>query len=209
MVRDRPVLLTILSIGILAGAASEGLDRLWEAHLLINFSFPTLGALKPVVWFGIINAVMIIGGLIATEIFRRRVETISHSLSLTAWSLLVLETLSVVTIIIFGVANSFTLALGALLAGAMVGSLAGPLYSAWLVQNINPKVRATVLSMSSLTDAFGQTAGGPVIGVVGTAFSLRTAMVVTGGVLSLTLPLYAQTIRREQDMVAIEGGMET
>jgi MFS family permease len=137
------------------------------------------------------------------------VDTISHSLSLTAWSLLVLETLSVVTIIVFGVANSFTWALGALVAGAVVSSLAGPLYSTWLVQNINPKVRATVLSMNSLTDAFGQTAGGPMIGAIGSIFSLRTAMVVTGGVLSLTLPLYVRTIRRKQDMVTIEGGMGT
>ena len=204
VVRGQPVLLTILSIGILAGAASEGLDRLWEAHLLTNFSFPTLGALKPVVWFGIINAATIIGGLLATEILRRRVDTVSRSPQLTAWSLLGLETLSVVTIIAFGVANNFMWALGALLAKSVAGSLAGPLHSAWLVQNINPKVRATVLSMSSLTDAFGQTTGGPVIGVVGTTFSLRTAMVVTGGVLSLTLPLYAQVVRRNRNILAMK-----
>ncbi len=199
VVRSRPVLLTILNIGILAGAASEGLDRLWEAHLLTNFSFPALGDLEPIIWFGIINLGLTIASLVTIELFRQRVEVISRSLTLTAWSLLGLKMLAVISIIVFGVAPNFTLALGALLLESISGSLAGPLYGAWLVQNINPKVRATVLSMTSLTDAFGQTAGGPVIGAVGTLFSLRTAMVVTGSVLSLTLPLYARTIRQQQE----------
>jgi len=106
--------------------------------------------------------------------------------------------LSVVSIIIFGLAGSFALALGAYWARATVGALASPLYSTWLVQNINPKVRATVISMSSLTNAFGQAAGGPVIGAVGTVFSLRAAMVVTGALLSPALLLYASVSRSDR-----------
>jgi MFS family permease len=53
-VRGRPVLVVLLVVAACYGASSEGIDRLWEAHLLAGFTFPPLGAHKPVVWFGII-----------------------------------------------------------------------------------------------------------------------------------------------------------
>jgi hypothetical protein len=57
------VLSLLLMWAIVAGAASEGVDRLWEAHLLVNFSIPALGNLSPVTWFGILEA----GGLIVGQ----------------------------------------------------------------------------------------------------------------------------------------------
>src|SRR5690606_34767804 len=42
-VRGKPVLVTILIIAAIWGMASEGFDRLWEAHLLASFTFPSLG----------------------------------------------------------------------------------------------------------------------------------------------------------------------
>ncbi|MBI3764549.1 MAG: hypothetical protein HY260_22135 [Chloroflexi bacterium] len=58
------------------------------------------------------------------------------------------------------------------------------------------RVRATVLSMMSQSDAFGQIAGGPAIGAVETIFSLRAAMAVTGALLSPITLIYARAIRR-------------
>ena len=50
-------LVALLGIEFVFGAASEGYDRLWEAHLLTGFSLPSLslpgfGALDPIAWYG-------------------------------------------------------------------------------------------------------------------------------------------------------------
>jgi hypothetical protein len=51
-------------------------------------------------------------------------------------------------------------------------------------------VRATVISMSSQTDALGRTLGGPAIGVVGSLASLRTALSAAGLALVPALLFY-------------------
>jgi DHA3 family tetracycline resistance protein-like MFS transporter len=56
LVRWRPLLLWFLAIGVLFGAYAEAFDRLGDAHFLLDFSFPELGNLEPVIWFGIISA---------------------------------------------------------------------------------------------------------------------------------------------------------
>src|SRR6266566_1007270 len=71
LVRGSPLLITILCIALFYGLYSEGVDRLWTAHLLTNFTLPTLGTLKPVVWFGVIRSGVMFLSIAATEIVRR------------------------------------------------------------------------------------------------------------------------------------------
>jgi DHA3 family tetracycline resistance protein-like MFS transporter len=49
VVRRRPLALTILVVAAIFGGFSEGIDRLWEAHFLLEIGLPDLGALDPVV----------------------------------------------------------------------------------------------------------------------------------------------------------------
>lgn len=196
VVRHSPTLKLLLVVGIFAGIASEGFDRLWEAHLLTNFRFPVIGDLEPVVWFGIINISFSLITLLIIEIVRRPLEQASRSPARTARLLLVLNMLSVASIVGFGLAGNFALALASLLVKTLIGALAGPLYRAWLVQNIDSSVRATALSMISQTDALGQTIGGPGVGVIGLR-SLRAAMVTAGVLLAPQMLLYARVIRQD------------
>src|SRR5215207_1773686 len=62
MIQRRPILLTILFIGLIYGGFSEGYDRLWAAHLIEDITLPEIGGFKPVIWFGIIN---LVGALIS------------------------------------------------------------------------------------------------------------------------------------------------
>ena len=110
--------------------------------------------------------------------------------------LFVLTALRIGAVIAFGLAGSFALALACFWGAGLVGGLAWPITAAWLNQRLDAKVRATVLSMESQANAFGQIAGGPVIGVIGTAGSLRLAMVAVGVALSPLLWLYARAARR-------------
>ena len=194
VVRGSPLLLTILSIAFFAGMASEGFDRLWGAHLLLDIHLPRLGQFDPVVWFGVITVGAELLGIAATELVRRFVATDSHAAA--ARALFAINTLMVVGVITFGLAGGFPLALGAYWAVSVLRGLETPIYTAWLTQRIEPRVRATVLSMSGQLNALGQVAGGPFIGLLGTLRSLRTALVVAGIALAPALPLVALARRQ-------------
>ena len=72
----------------------------------------------------------------------------------------------------------------------------GPVSATWINQGLEPGVRATVLSAASQSDALGQIVGGPIVGAVGTAWSIRAAMVTSGGILTPILLLYAFALRK-------------
>jgi DHA3 family tetracycline resistance protein-like MFS transporter len=196
VVRGSSLLLALLVVNLVVGAAGEGFDKLWEAHLLLDYTFPSLGALQPVVWFGIINAATAIGGLLIVALFQRRLEAISRSGAATARALLALNALLALSVILFGLAGSFMLALAALLLKAVLSALSGPLHQTWLIQQTSSQVRATVLSISSQANSLGETAGGPLVGAVGARFSLRAAMVLSGALLAPVVALYARTLRQ-------------
>jgi DHA3 family tetracycline resistance protein-like MFS transporter len=197
----------MFGIAFFAGAASEGFDRLGDAHLLANFAFPALGAWQPVVWFGIIRIAGDVVTLGVTELVRRRLEAVSRSPAATARALLILTMLMIAGVIAFALAGSFWLALAVLLLYGVSRALIAPLYSAWLVQHIDPKIRATVLSMNGQTDAIGQIAGGPGIGLIGNLFSIRAAIAAAGVLLSPTLLLVGRAIR-QGDAEAVGDAVE-
>lgn len=194
VVRRQPVLVTFLGIAALGGMASEGFDRLSEAHFLANFAFPTIGGLTPVIWFGIMSVGSMLLGIGAAEIVRRRVDTTRHGVM--SRTLFALTTLQISSVIIFGLAGNFMLALMASWGGSLLHSVIEPMQDAWLVPKIDPKVQATVLSMMGQAGALGQVGGGPVVGAIGLRASLRAAMVVSGAVLSPALLLYARAARQ-------------
>ncbi len=201
LVRRSPVLLTILGIAAFGGAASEGFDRLSTDHWLTTIGFPAVGALQPVVWFGIIGIVGRVLSVGATEIARRRVDTDSHRA--VAGALFALAASLVVGVVAFGLARSFAVALVAGLLVRVARNASDPLQTAWINQHVDSRVRATVFSISSQADAIGQIAGGPVIGAIGLVAGLRAAIVVAGAALSPALALYARTLRRDSPVVVV------
>ena len=70
-------------------------------------------------------------------------------------------------------------------------SVLTPLYDAWVVQHVDARVRATMISMINQTDALGQIAGGPVVGAVGLR-SLRAALVLSAALLAPAAGLFAR-----------------
>jgi MFS transporter, DHA3 family, tetracycline resistance protein len=92
--------------------------------------------------------------------------------------------------------GNFFLAVGASLLFSVFRTVNEPVYTTWLTQNIDAKVRATVISMRGQVDALGQIIGGPPIGYIGTAFSIRAALVAVSAILSPVLLLYAYAARK-------------
>ena len=192
--RRQPALLVLLAIGLFYGLYSEGFDRLWTAHLLENFQAPWGDTAEPVVWFGLIRAVLLLISLAATEVARQRVDT-RQALPL-ARTLVVSAALIILALAGFGLARSFWIALALYWLIGALRSLAAPLQTAWFNLNIDdPQVRATMFSVSGQADAVGQIAGGPAVGAIGNR-SMRAALVTSALLLSPVLPLYALAIRR-------------
>jgi len=196
LVRRSPILLTLLGVAAFYGMSSEGFDRLWEAHILLDVHLPPLGQLNPVLWFSIILIAAQLLSIASTELARRQVNTRNHVS--VARALFAINALLVVVVIVFGLAVSFPLAVAAYLMADVLRTTRQPIYLAWLTQTIDARVRATVLSISSQLDAFGQVAGGPVIGAIGSLRSIRAALVATGIALTPALLLFARAARLKE-----------
>lgn len=196
LVRFNPVLMTIVITGLIYGMFSEGFDRLWTPFMLESFQFPTILSLKPVSWFGILAMVANVLAIITIRFAERRTDTNNHES--TVRSLLVVNVLLVLSLVFFGVTQSLLLASIGYWLVTMFREARNPIYDAWTNQNLEPKVRATVFSMCSQANSIGQIVGGPILGLIATAVSLRLSIVLSGLVLIPTLCMYLYSIKRHK-----------
>lgn len=205
-IRGRPVLITIVVIAVLMGAASEGYDRLYAKHLVDNFSFPDLPA-GPfddvVVWFGLIQIVGMVISIGIAELLRRKIDTDSHYA--VARTLLFSTSMIVISLVGFALAGSFGLAIGFVLSIGIFREMNYPLTVAWLNQSLSSRVRATVISMNGQADAFGQMFVGPVLGLIATVVSLRANFIVSAAIITPALYLYFRSMRSDSRLVSAAG----
>src|SRR6266545_1701285 len=195
LVRRTPVLLLILAISASWGAWSEGYDRLAQAHLLQDMSLPSFFGLSFLVWFGLISAASLVLAISVARKANRRLEQLGQ-LGVT-WTLLVLDIVLIASVVVFGLAGVFWLAVVAMLLTNVARSIVMPLFTSWINQSIEDStVRATVMSITSQADAIGQWTGGPAIGAIGNAFGIRTALVAGAFLLSPAVALYSRALRR-------------
>ncbi len=191
-IRRRPALLDILLIGLFFGLYSEGFDRLWTKLILDNFTFPAL--FQPVVWLSGLRAAGMMVSIAATEVASRRTDTTNH--------IRIARALMGITIVLIAGLIGFAQArwlIGLVAAYWIIyvsRNLINPLYTAWVNQKLDSTVRATVLSMSSLVDAIGQVAGGPLIGLIGNLSGVRVAISISSLSLTPILLLFNHTLRR-------------
>jgi DHA3 family tetracycline resistance protein-like MFS transporter len=193
VIRGNSLLMTLMAAALVFGAFSEGIDRLWQAHFLTDVGLPALGALQPVAWFGVINVVGMLLNMLAAEFVRRRVDMTGKAD--TGRILFVMQGAMGLSVIAFGLAGNFVVAIIAKWLISLLRTASGPLSGTWMNQNIRSEVRATVLSMNGQADALGQVAGGPVIGAIGSAFSMRAALVFSGLLIAPALALYTRTFK--------------
>ena len=201
-VRGSRMLLCALGVTLFVGLASEGFDRLYTAHFLLNFSLPGLWGLKPVTWFGILAAGSLLISIGATELASRLVDT-SHPRTLIL-VLLGLHALLIACTVLFALAGNFYLALGLYLLARAIRTMRVPLHAAWITLYTAPRQRATVFSLDGMVDPLGQIAGGPLVGLIGERLSLRAALVSVGLIMSPALPILFRALGLRQPVVADE-----
>jgi DHA3 family tetracycline resistance protein-like MFS transporter len=178
-----PVLLLVLGIAFALGMWSEGFDRLNEAHLLLEVGLPSIGGLDNLTWFGILDAGTMALSFAVAAPFVARMEAMGQQrlVRLLIWLYAVL----IAAALVFAFAAALWLAVAAYWATTTTRQLAGPPYSTWLNNTItDSRTRATVLSITSVFGSAGEWAGGPVLGWIGSRWSVRSALAV--GAVSLT-----------------------
>lgn len=190
LVRQRPVLLTVLGVALCAGVFSASFNQLWNYYLLHSFVFPAVGGLTSVTWFSVIEVGIVITNFCGISIVNRCVDTHSHRAVIHA--LFVVDSLSAISVIGFAMAGQFALAL---LLFFLFTTVSGPglsLGQVWLNQHLESSVRATVFSLREQVNAIAQISGGPLLGLLATQVDTRTALVVAGIILCPPLLLYAR-----------------
>jgi len=192
VIHSRPVLGILVLSSFMIGTSTEGFDRLGDAHLVANFTFPALGGWKPVVWFSILGILGTLFSLAVTAVFQRRVEQASANPTRSISALVGLNLATSFCVIVFALAGSFPLAVACLLLRSGLISLLIPIANAFQLQNTPAHIRSTVISMTGQANALGQVLGGPAVGWIGTALSLRAAIVSAGLLVAPISGLYAR-----------------
>ena len=192
-IRARPLLVLILLIALVGGVYSEGFDRLNVPFLIEHFAFPQLAGLDTVVWWGLLAAGSTLLSVVATGYVRKHVDTENSRQIILLLSVLT-GGLSLL-MVIFALSQWFTLAVLSYFGIAVIRAVSGPLTTAWMNQNLESSTRATLFSMHAQADAFGQVAGGPVVGAVGKFYSLRYALLLSGVLLSPSIAFYRRAFR--------------
>jgi len=196
-VRTSTLLLLLFAITAFSGMSAEGFARLWTVEMLTSVPLPALGALKPVVWFGLFQVGAMILSILGTEIIKRRVSLENHRL--VARVQVLLNVLIIVSVVAFALAPNFLFALLALWGTLTFLQISRPIYRAWLTLYSDPEVRATILSSASQMDSFGRILGGPIIGAIGVLISIRAALASVGFFLSPVLLLFVRAARQGRE----------
>lgn len=176
-IRGNTVLVSIAMVTLFWGLASEGFDRLYGAHFIVDYQ---LSESETVYWFGTFYAVAFLLNIVVLRFVERHVK------GRYAHVLLITNTVLIATMIAFAWTGHFWVAVAMYWVTSALRNVNYPLMSIVTNKRIESKGRATTLSMFGQLDAFGQIAGGPLVGML----ALYTS--IAGGITSsasLILPV--------------------
>ncbi|MFL5939432.1 MAG: MFS transporter [Gaiellaceae bacterium] len=186
-----PAILLLIGVELFMGASSEAFDRLKEAHFLRDIGLP--GEIDPVVWFGLLWLAGMVLNIAAIGTLIKRVDRGGRES--VARYLFAFVFLELVAMLVFALTGSVWLAVAGILGVFFARNMAGPLFDTWLNEQItDSSVRATVISLTGQSNAIGQSAGGPVLGVVGNVWGIRAALAGGAAAIAPALGLFARAI---------------
>jgi DHA3 family tetracycline resistance protein-like MFS transporter len=193
MLKVRPVLINILLIGLFFGLYSEGFDRLWNAHLLDQFTFPDIPGVKMITWFGIIEVTQQALTILAVRWVEKRADT--RQIPVLVRVLVGLSAGLTAALLLFALAGNLWLAVAAVIGIGILRSLIWPLYTAWVNHRLDSSVRATVLSMAGQIDSLGQIVSGPALGIVAKQYGIRSGLIGSVALLFPVVPLLLRQLK--------------
>jgi DHA3 family tetracycline resistance protein-like MFS transporter len=186
-----PAILLLIGVELFMGASSEAFDRLKEAHFLRDVGLP--GGIDPVIWFGLLWLAGMVLNIAAIGSLIKRVDRGGRES--VARYLFAFVFLELVAMLVFALTGSVWLAVVGILGVFFARNMAGPLFDTWLnAQITDSSVRATVISLTGQSNAVGQAAGGPALGVVGNVWGIRAALAAGAVAIGPALGLFGRAI---------------
>lgn len=171
-IRGNTVLVSIAMVTLFWGLASEGFDRLYGAHFISDYH---LSEEDSIYWFGAFYAVAFLLNIVVLRYVEKYVK------GRYAQALLIMNSVLIATMLIFAWTGHFWLAVAMYWVTSALRNVNYPLMSIITNERLESKGRATTLSMFGQLDAFGQIAGGPIVGLL----ALYTS--ISGGITVSTL----------------------
>lgn len=156
-IRGNTILISIAMVTLLWGLASEGVDRLYRAHFIADYD---LSESESVYWFGSFYAIAFLLNIVVLKFVEKHVEGRYGNV------LLLTNAVLVGTMIVFAWTGQFWLAVAMYWVTSALRNVNYPLISIITNERLQSKGRATTLSMFGELDAFGQIAGGPLVGLL-------------------------------------------
>lgn len=189
-IRTNRVVKRLVLVSLFVGLSSEAFDRLWTDRILTDFSLPSWFGLDPdVMWFtafALIGTLISLGVSLTVNRFSQRAVSSPHPNRLLGG----LMGVQVAGVLVMAVSPFLALALGGLWVREAARNLAYPIQAAWMNRHLESDSRATVMSMSSQVDAFGQVTGGPALGAVGSRWGLTAALAGSAAILAPAVFLF-------------------
>lgn len=210
VVKANRVLLSILLVTVIAGASSEGFDRLYQVHLLKDVGLPHLAGVNALYWFALLPFGSIVLGLGVTEWARRHLDLQQHRVAVRA--LFLATSVLAAAVVAYAFAPTFPAAVVTYWVVRNADRVWQPVQRAWLNQSLEPATRATLFSIDGQANALGQIVSGPVLGLLART-SIPTAIAVSGLLLLPALGVFVRESRkprreagRREELAADEGG---
>lgn len=189
-IRSNRVVMTLVAVALFVGLSSEAFDRLWTDRILTDFALPPVFGLDPdVMWFtgfALVGTLISLGVSLTVNRVSKRAMNQDHPNRLLGG----LMGVQVLGVLAMGVSPWLGPALGGMWLRDAARHLAYPVQTAWMHRHLETDARATVMSMSSQVDAFGQVAGGPALGAVGSRWGLTAAIAGSAVVLAPAVFLF-------------------
>lgn len=190
LLRGNAIIRSIALIGIVIGSSVGGFDALYTPHIVQNHILPLFGV---EIWFGILLASVTILTIPAIELLKRRLlrpgpASITRGL---AW----LAAGASLGNLVFVWAPGFYVAASAFCFSQVLRTATKPLFMIWINRHAPTEVRATVISMYWQANASGHIIGAPILGAIGSWYSLRAALTAASLALLPVVPIY----RRQPD----------
>jgi MFS transporter, DHA3 family, tetracycline resistance protein len=193
VVKANRVLLSILLVTVIAGASSEGFDRLYQVHLLRDVGLPHLAGMNALYWFALLPLGSILLGLGVTEWARRHLDLRRHQVAVRA--LFLTTTVLAAAVVAYAFAPTYPAAVVAYWVVRNANRVWQPIQRAWLNQSLEPATRATLFSVDGQANALGQIMSGPILGLLARS-SIPAAIAVSGLLLLPALGVFVHESRR-------------
>ncbi|MCM3758490.1 MFS transporter [Sporosarcina aquimarina] len=197
-VKVSAVMRILFLIALFVGFYSEGFDRLWVSHLSEVVNMSSVTPEKLVILTGGIQFVVVLVSFAALHVINR--SSVYQKLTQIYLVLFMASVSIILSLIGFATSTSVIALLGFFVIIQVTRTIMYPLEDIWLNKIIpDSSTRATFFSVKGQADAIGQIGGAPIIGVVATRYTIKTALIVSAILLTPVLFLYRILLKRKQE----------